>query len=394
MVSVRAEVLASPSNPSEVLLVDVLSADLVQRLAKWRGEGNPVISLYLNVDGREKIRPEDYQQRLDQLIRNEASSDPQVQSDLKKISEYVATEFSRGHHRGLAVFASGDELWHVVGLTVPVEDQLAVNATPHVRGLENLLDEYEPVGVILTDRQKARLFVIELGTIVARDEVVDPLPRHDDDKGDWRKDHVKAHASEFANKHLRHTATEMFELYKKKRFSHLVLFVPEDIKAELEKNLHDYLRSKVIGQYNLPVNSSDEEIIDCAYKLYQQAERATEHRFVEKLRAGVPTAGRDGSTSSSAVAGLDSTLQAIFEKRVETLLVSEGYSAEGWRCHQCNYITTLGRNCSMCGSEMTLVSDVVEEAVEDAISQKCRVEFCSDNADLDVMGQIGALLRF
>ena len=38
--------------------------------------------------------------------------------------------------------------------------------------------------------------------------------------------------------------------------------------------------------------------------------------------------------------------------------------------------------------------DVVEEAVDRALSSSGRVEICVGNADLDVLGRIGALLRF
>jgi hypothetical protein len=40
------------------------------------------------------------------------------------------------------------------------------------------------------------------------------------------------------------------------------------------------------------------------------------------------------------------------------------------------------------------VDDVIEEAVEEALSQSCRVEICVGNADLDVLGGIGALVRY
>jgi hypothetical protein len=43
---------------------------------------------------------------------------------------------------------------------------------------------------------------------------------------------------------------------------------------------------------------------------------------------------------------------------------------------------------------MDLVDDVVEEAVEEALIQSCRVAVCDGNADLDVLGRIGALLRY
>jgi hypothetical protein len=36
----------------------------------------------------------------------------------------------------------------------------------------------------------------------------------------------------------------------------------------------------------------------------------------------------------------------------------------------------------------------VEEAVDVALGQSCRVVVCDGNADLDVLGRVGALLRY
>jgi hypothetical protein len=43
---------------------------------------------------------------------------------------------------------------------------------------------------------------------------------------------------------------------------------------------------------------------------------------------------------------------------------------------------------------MEELDDVVEEAIDEALSQSCRVEICVGNADLDVLGRVGALLRY
>jgi hypothetical protein len=43
---------------------------------------------------------------------------------------------------------------------------------------------------------------------------------------------------------------------------------------------------------------------------------------------------------------------------------------------------------------MVEVEDLVEDAIEEALTQSCRVEICVGNADLDVMGRAGALLRY
>ena len=92
--------------------------------------------------------------------------------------------------------------------------------------------------------------------------------------------------------------------------------------------------------------------------------------------------------------GLADVLAALVARRVETLLVSEGYEAPGWRCRACGYVGVRGRGCPLCAADMHQVDDVVEEAVEEALNQSCRLAMCRANPDLDVLGRIGAILRF
>jgi peptide chain release factor subunit 1 len=54
----------------------------------------------------------------------------------------------------------------------------------------------------------------------------------------------------------------------------------------------------------------------------------------------------------------------------------------------------VGRSCTRCGGEMGPIDDIVEEAVEEALAQGCRIDVCVDNADLDCVGRIGAFLRY
>ena len=46
------------------------------------------------------------------------------------------------------------------------------------------------------------------------------------------------------------------------------------------------------------------------------------------------------------------------------------------------------------GAPMERVDDVVEDAIEEALTQGVPVTICVGNADLDVLGRIGALLRY
>src|SRR3546814_10032533 len=86
--------------------------------------------------------------------------------------------------RCLAIFAaSATDLWKVIELPVPVRSHLVINHAPAVGQLESVLQEHEPIGVLLADRQVARLFVFELGELVERSELIDELPRDYDVRG-------------------------------------------------------------------------------------------------------------------------------------------------------------------------------------------------------------------
>jgi peptide chain release factor subunit 1 len=255
-----------------------------------------------------------------------------------------------------------------------------------VRQLESVVSNNRRFGLLLVDRQRARMFVFELGELLDRSEVFDQLPRHEDDRGDWDKDHVRDHSADVAQHHFKRAAEVAFEVYKAQPFDHLVIGGPDEVVIAFERHLHSYLKDRLAARINLPVASSDSAIREAALAVEQQVERAHEAALVERLREAVG--------GGSAVAGLVDTLRALVERRVDTLLVSDGFEAPGWRCHGCGHVATLGRRCPLCSTDMHEIDDVVEEAIEAALNQSCHVEVCVGNADLDVLGRVGALLRF
>ena len=159
------------------------------------------------------------------------------------------------------------------------------------------------------------------------------------------------------------------------------------IASDLESLLHPYLRDRLRGRVHVQVGGSIEEIRAAAVDMERRVERRKEADIVQRLREAVAS-GRRG------VAGLGPVLEALGDRRVDRLLVSQGYQEAGWRCPSCEALAIVGRKCARCGASMDPLDDVVEEAFEAALSQSCRVEICLENADLDVLGRIGALLRY
>ena len=363
----------------------------IRDLAGFKGEDAPVTSLYLDVDGRQRIRARDVEVALDRLIRparERQGQDPSVVADLKRIEDHVKGGIDRSRVRGLAVFScTAHGFWEVVELAVPVRDRLVVNHTPYVRELEAAAARHPRFAVLLADRQRARLFLFQQGEVLDKQEQLDVLPRHDDDGGQLTKDQVAGHTAEVAHRHLKQAAAAAFALHQDQGFDHLVLCGPDEITAEVERHLHAYLRERIAGRIPLAVHATDDEIRLVAEGVETEIEQGREQAVVDRLRRAV-------GTGNAGVAGLQPVLDALVARRVDTLLVSEGFEAPGWRCRSCAWVGTIGRRCPLCATEMEQVDDVVEEAVEEALAQACRVNVCRDNADLDVLGRVGALLRY
>jgi peptide chain release factor subunit 1 len=382
-----------PSDSSnEEAPVAVITEAAIRELASFKGEGSRITSCYLDVDGRRVARYPDLQREVDQLIRAakvRANGEPSVHADLQRIERFVRGGIDRSRTRGVAIFACSDRsLWEVFELPVPVRSQVVINQVPAVGQLESVLREHVPIGVLLVDSQRARMFVFSVGELVEHSERFDALPRDEDGRGERDRggDHPQ-HIAARVQQHVRNAARVAFDVWQQHQFDHLVIAAPDPLARDVEATLHPYLVNRLAGRASLPINATDGEVRAAAHVIEAEVERRRQAEIVDRLRQTVASGGR-------AVRGLEQVLDALADRRVHQLVVSKGFSAPGWRCEGCEVPLPMGRTCKRCGDEMVEVDDVVEEAVETALAHSCEIEICVGNADLDVMGRIGAFLRY
>lgn len=370
----------------------LLNEESIRSLASFKTPDRPVVTAYLDVDGKRWPRFQDVENRLERLVREateaaSANGHKDAVPDLERILQHVRSGLDRSRTRGLALFSCGDALWKTFELPVRVKDHVVVNQSPHVRQLETVVDNYPGIGMLLVDKQRARMFVFELTRLVDKSELFDELPRNEDEPGELDRGEPRGHIEEAQRRHLKRAAAVAFEAWKQHPFDHLVISAGPEVIHDLEADLHSYLKERVAARIHLATNSPESAITAAAAEVEEQLEREIEAATVKRMREGA--ASRRGG-----VAGLDATLAALCERRVDTLIVSDGFDAEGWRCDGCGLLAAKGRTCTRCNGAMTFVEDIVEEAVEQALLQACHVEMVVGNADLDVAGRIGALLRF
>jgi hypothetical protein len=364
----------------------------VRRLANFTGERAPVTTVYLDVDGRRHPRHVDIERHLERVLRraraslNGTAADPSVRADFQRIATWFRTGFDRGRTRGVFVVScDAHDLFEVVELPLEVRDRVVVNHSPAIGQLESVLQDHEPIGVLLADRQRVRVLVFELGELGERSEGADPLAHGDaghHDRGD-----LSSALEAATHAHLRAAADRAWLVYQARPFAHLVVGGPDAITSELTGLLHPYLRDRLVGRIPVAVGASISDIRDAALDVERAVDRRREAALVDRLRREAAS-GRRGTT------GLAATLQAVNDRRVERLLVSDGYTEEGWRCPETGALAAVGPTSPVTGRPMQRVDDVVEDAVEAALQHGCRVDVCVGNADLDVMGRIGALLRY
>ena len=368
-----------------------ITEQAVRDLAGFRSDDIPVVSCYLDVDGRRHVRSADYEQQLEHLLRpvrdrtNGAAPDG---ADLDRITRYVQDGIDRSHVRGLAMFSCASAgLFEVLELPVPVRDQVLVGHAPVVNQLELVLRHAEPLGVLLVDKEHARVFVFELGELVERSELLEELPRHYDSRGQLARGDVEHHVDDLTSQHVRHAAQAAFTMYQEHPFAHLVIGASSELRGEIESALHPYLVERLGPTLSVPPSAGIDEIRTAAVEAEAAIAAERERDLVEQLRSTAHGGGR-------AVTGLAPVLEASSQRRVSHLVVSAGYVEPGWRCGTCARLAHVGPACPACGASMTAEDNVVGEAVDAAIMAGSRVDVCLDNADLDVLGRVGAFLRY
>src|SRR5690242_3970913 len=108
---------------------------------------------------------------------------------------------------------------------------------------------------------------------------------------------------------------------------------------------------------------------------------------------------RERRSSDSArgwrrAAAPDDVLDALNQRKVEVLMFEHGLRCPGVVCPQCGWTGSQGTTCPADGAPLEERDDIIENAVQLAITQSAEVIPVRYHEDLDGNGSIAALLRF
>jgi peptide subunit release factor 1 (eRF1) len=289
---------------------------------------------------------------------------------------------------GLAVFTCwANDFARAVALPVAVEDGAWVGDAPYVRPLAELLDEHETFAVAVVDARAA-----EVHLVVAAEAEEAARIRGDVKnrvrKGGWSQ---KRYARR-REKELGHYAADVAEaldaLDRESPFARLVLLGADEAVRAVQDRLPRALADKLVGTRPLDAYATEEETLEAALDVAEEAERADERRLWDEIRESNLRGGL-------ATVGATRVLAALEQARVEALLVDREAEIAGTKCRACEHLVHgTPQTCQQCGSADVFPVDLVEALVERAARTGADVDFADPFAALTEVGHVAALLRY
>jgi peptide chain release factor subunit 1 len=241
---------------------------------------------------------------------------------------------------------------------------------------------------LLISRRASRVFMGTREHLIEVAAVLDDVHRRHA-QGGWSQARYQRGIEEEAQEHIRRTCTILFKRLQRRAFDRLLVAGPAELHPRVERELHPELRRRLAGFFEIDVErASSDEIHRRAMPLIETAERGREHEALGRLDEGPAPAGH-------AAAGLDEVLELLNEGRVQTLLIAQGFAAQGFVCSHCGRLTAGGSLWAVDGATPEHREDIVESAIELALDRSTEVLVVRHELEeLAAHGSIAALLRY
>jgi peptide chain release factor subunit 1 len=211
--------------------------------------------------------------------------------------------------------------------------------------------------VLLINRQVARILVGDSERMREIASIVDDVHRWHD-QGGWSQARYQRGIVKETRDHIKHAADELFKRFKSATVQRLIIGTPDELRGEIESQLHSYLRERIAGWIDIDIQSAPDRVAKEAAPVIEEDERQREREWLDRLQSEL---GRN----ARGVSGLEQTVKALNEKRVEAVLLQEGFHA-----------------------------DELESALESALDQSAEVVVVRHHPDLEALGSIAAVLRY
>ncbi|MBO0690734.1 MAG: host attachment protein [Candidatus Dormibacteraeota bacterium] len=371
---------------------------LVRRLAAVESAPDRgVISLYLDLSTPEQAVPRDRRAQIESLgdrarqwytdaeQHRRFADQPAVRQDLEGVLEYLEDQFPPRGARGVAVFRCSDpEVFEVVRLASAPPSSVGVDRHPRLLPLLEAGGWLPGTYVLAVSGETAELFAARgLGLQeVARFE--SEITAHDVEGGEESRH--QRHLEEERRAHVRRAAGLLADTARRHRVEQVVLVATPKLVRPLEEAVDPELAGPVAGVVEAelrhrPAAELAPEVEDALASQVQELDRRLHAELQQRMGRG-----------AGARTGVEATLDALSERRVEHLLLAPRLELEGAVCPSCGWLAAGVGSCPVDGASLEAVADLGELMVRRAVEQSAAVRVPADPAI--VSDRAAALLRY
>jgi peptide chain release factor subunit 1 len=371
-----------------------------RKLVAYGGE-HRVVSLYLDLDPERFATPPARASQIGSLIDEahrelEGAADLEheeriaLREDLQRIRTFLSSpEAPVKGARSLAVFCSSrDDLFETVQLSRAVQGRVVIERSPYVEPMLSAVEQCRWL-VALVNRRSGRILAGYPEELSEQEQVTDDV-RGEHKQGGWSQANYERSIEADVDAHLKRIAEDVARRWREEDFDRVAAGGPPEIVPRFEQFLAEDVRAALApAPVDVDLSSATEAQVRAAVeKLVVQDENRTERELLDRLASALGAGGRGAG-------GVDDTVAALNERRVEKLLLDPGFEGHAARCPTCGLlITGSERRCPADGSELEPVEHLREAVVEAALAQDAEVMVIRHQPDLGPLGGIAALLRF
>jgi peptide subunit release factor 1 (eRF1) len=149
------------------------------------------------------------------------------------------------------------------------------------------------------------------------------------------------------------------------------------------------VKQRLVGHFAIdPANATADEVRTEAGRILE------EHRASERAELLNEVLDEARANNNGSI-GLKRTLRSLEQGEVQTLLISDGLTAEGVECTNCGHLDIrMVENCAVCGQKTREVDNFTDALMARALCAGVEVIRIPANPEFQKAGNIGALLRF
>jgi len=376
---------ASRGRSSLSSMVAAISADVLERLAELESGGQPVLSVYFDLDPDRFPTPAEREAELSALLSGVGARS----ADAERVRDALL-----GHHelvlgaRGIAIFschASG--ALEVLALPEPVEPLAVLDAVPWLEPIV-AMETSEDWSVAVVSRRGARLFRGGPNGLVEFAAFQDELQgRHS--QGGWSQARFQRGIEQQVHEHLRHTAELLERAHRRRPFVGMVIVAAAEVWPGVKDCLSPELRDRVVGVVDRDLeHSTVQEIMQAVTPVLDRVAGEHEQALLARLEDALGSGG-------PAVAGLEEVIAMLDEERIELLLLADKVTLTAGRCPDCGRLSADAEGrCPLDGTQLARV-DAAEHLLARAAQGSTDVVVLRRESDaLRRRGQVAALLRW